>query len=105
RRRSGSIFGPVEQVEFAAGGDNDPYGFKPTDLVAQRDGSLIVADWADGQRPKRGRGRIYRITASDAHPHGDPAENGIDGVIARLDSESYAERFDTQRLIERRGGE
>ena len=28
---------------------------EPTDLVVQRDGSLIVADWADGQRPRRGR--------------------------------------------------
>ena len=62
--RSGSGFAPLKQIEFAAGGDGDPYGFKPTDLVVQRDGSLIVADWADGQQPKRGRGRIYRITAS-----------------------------------------
>jgi putative membrane-bound dehydrogenase-like protein len=104
-RRSASTFAPLEQVEFAAGGDNDLYGFKPTDLVAQRDGSLVVADWADGQRPKRGRGRIYRIAASDPHPHVDPAGNGIRGEIARLDSESYAERFDAQRRIERLGRE
>ena len=80
--RSGSGFAPPEQVEFAAGGDGDPYGFKPTDLVVQRDGSLIVADWADGQRPKRGRGRIYRITASGPsrapHEGGDAAGNEIE---------------------------
>jgi glucose/arabinose dehydrogenase len=59
--RSGSTFAPVQEIEFAAGADNDPYGFKPTDLVVERDGSLMIADWADGQRPKRGRGRIYRV--------------------------------------------
>src|SRR2546427_8342139 len=35
--------------------------FKPTDIVVQRDGTLMVADYADGQRPKRGRGRIYHV--------------------------------------------
>src|SRR4029079_15648633 len=54
-RQSGSSFGPVKEIEFAAGAENDPYGFKPTDLVVQRDGALMVADWADGQRPTRGR--------------------------------------------------
>ena len=59
--RAGSGFAPLKEIEFAAGAADDPYGFKPTDLVVQRDGSLIVSDWADGQRPKRGRGRIYRV--------------------------------------------
>src|SRR4051794_3763442 len=107
--RSGSGFAPPEQVEFAAGGDGDAYGFKPTDLVAQRDGSLIVADWADGQQPKRGRGRIYRITASGPsrapHEGGDAADNEIEKDIALLDSASYAERFDAQVRLERRGRE
>jgi len=60
-QRAGSGFAPIKEIEFAAGADNDPYGFKPTDLVVDRDGSLLIADWCDGQRPKRGRGRIYRI--------------------------------------------
>src|SRR5262245_3505170 len=64
-RPAGSGFGPVQEFEFAAAAENDPYGFKPTDLVVQRDGALFVSDWADGQRPKRGRGRIYRITPTD----------------------------------------
>jgi putative membrane-bound dehydrogenase-like protein len=60
--RAGSTFAPLAQVEFASGAAGDPYGFKPTDLIVASDGALLVADWADGQRPKRGRGRIYRIT-------------------------------------------
>jgi putative heme-binding domain-containing protein len=107
--RSGSSFALSGQVEFAAGGDGDPYGFKPTDLVAQRDGSLIVADWADGQQPKRGRGRIYRITtAGPPRPpteSRDPAGQEIEGDIVRLDSASYAERSDAQMRLERRGRE
>ncbi len=105
--RSGSSFAPLAQVEFAAGADNDPYGFKPTDLVAQRDGSLIVADWADGQQPKRGRGRIYCIAArGQAHrggAHDGPSNDGIEREIARLDSPSYAERALAQLRIERMG--
>jgi len=108
-QRSGSSFAPVQQIEFAAGGDNDPYGFKPTDLVAQRDGSMIVADWADGQTPKRGRGRLYRIAASGqlAHVRGQGEHAGTDvaAEIARLDSESITERVDAQLRIERRGRE
>jgi putative membrane-bound dehydrogenase-like protein len=107
-RRAGSTFAPLRQFEFASGGDNDPYGFKPTDLVAQRDGSLIVADWADGQQPKRGRGRLYRIAAEGPAQrptgHDGPSPDGIPGDLARLDSESYAERVDAQLALERRGG-
>src|SRR5262249_42343527 len=100
--RAGSTFAPLEQAEFASGGDGDLYGFKPTDLVAQRDGSLIVADWADGQQPKRGRGRIYRIAASESsRPR--PVGDGIEAEFIQLDSESYAQRFDAQGRIERPG--
>jgi len=60
RPRGSSFEQPAEQ-EFATGARDDPYGFKPTDLVVQRDGTLMVSDYADGQRPKRGRGRIYHI--------------------------------------------
>ncbi len=61
RERQGASFAPMKEIEFAAGAPGDPYGFKPTDLVVDRDGSLLVSDWADDQRPKRGRGRVYRI--------------------------------------------
>src|SRR5262249_37491415 len=60
--RLGSSFAKMKEHEFASGAANDPYPFKPTDLIVDHDGALIVVDWADGQRPKRGRGRIYRIT-------------------------------------------
>jgi hypothetical protein len=69
-------FAPVREIEFAAGADQDPYGFKPTDLVVAQDGSLLVSDWADGQRPKRGRGRIYRIRYIGEGTPGGLAEPG-----------------------------
>jgi putative membrane-bound dehydrogenase-like protein len=105
-KRSGSSFAPIKELEFAAGAQNDPYGFKPTDLVVERDGSLIVADWADDQRPKRGRGRIYRIayTGERAKPR-EPAapEAGPERWIAQLDSESSYERIQAQEMLERQG--
>jgi putative heme-binding domain-containing protein len=108
-QRAGSAFAPVKEIEFAAGARNDPYGFKPTDLVVERDGSLIVVDWADGQRPKRGRGRIYRIRYV-GKGGGQPAQllprdADLDRCLARLDSDSCYERCRAQRLIERRGQE
>jgi putative membrane-bound dehydrogenase-like protein len=104
--RAGAGFAPLREVEFAAGAENDPYGFKPTDLVVDRDGALLVADWADGQQPKRGRGRVYRITypgakPADARPGPRPAD--ADGWIARLDSDSSAEREEAQEALRRLG--
>jgi putative membrane-bound dehydrogenase-like protein len=108
-RRLGSSVAPVEQIEFASGAPDDPYGFKPTDLVLQRDGSLIVADWADRQQPKRGRGRIYRIAATGQRQQHGAADGrshqGIEGELASLDSGSYAERVEAQRRIEAKGRE
>lgn len=61
RRRSGSSFRPLKEIVFATGaaGDSDP--FESADVVVDRDGSLLISEWADGQQPKRGQGRIYRI--------------------------------------------
>jgi putative membrane-bound dehydrogenase-like protein len=101
-RRAGSIFAPLKEIEFAAGAADDPYGFKPTDLVVQRDGTLMVSDWADGQRPKRGRGRIYHIAyVADGKPKEAPKPKGdsVDDWIAQLNSEGYYERWDAQKLI------
>ncbi|HKB01709.1 MAG TPA: HEAT repeat domain-containing protein, partial [Gemmataceae bacterium] len=95
-RPAGSGFGPVKETEFAAAAENDPYGFKPTDLVVQRDGALFVSDWADGQRPKRGRGRIYRITPTEM-------PKATEKRLTGLDSESYAERVDAQLALEQQG--
>ena len=38
QRRQSSSFEPMKEIDFAAGADDDPYGFKPTDLVVDRDG-------------------------------------------------------------------
>ncbi len=101
--RSGSGFAPVKEIEFAAGAPKDPYGFKPTDVVVQRDGAMMVSDWCDGQRPKRGRGRIYRITPAEAIPMSKMAKQGADigSWIAQLNSESYYSRLDAQSALER----
>jgi putative membrane-bound dehydrogenase-like protein len=111
-RRAGSSFAPLKEIEFAAGAADDPYGFKPTDLVVQRDGTLMVSDWADGQRPKRGRGRIYHIAhvgdvggKDTPKPKTGPQGVGPEKWLAQLDSESYYERRDAQAALERLGRE
>jgi putative membrane-bound dehydrogenase-like protein len=106
--RAGGGFAPVKEIDFASGADTDPYGFKPTDLVVERDGSLLIADWADGQRPMRGRGRIYRVTYPGAKPAPDrpaPRPADADGWIARLGSDSLYERVEAQEALERLGGD
>jgi putative membrane-bound dehydrogenase-like protein len=95
---AGSGFGPVKEIEFAVAAENDPYGFKPTDIVVQRDGALMISDWADGQRPKRGRGRIYRVTPTEAAKAPEKPATG-------LDSESYSERVDAQLALEHKGAD
>ena len=100
-RRDGSSFAFPPEIEFAAGAKDDPYGFKPTDVVVERDGTLMVSDYADGQRPKRGRGRIYHI-AFIGDVKNQPPQPPTDPV-ALLDSESYFERCDAQASIGRAG--
>jgi putative membrane-bound dehydrogenase-like protein len=108
-QRTGSGFSPLAEMQFAAGAENDPYGFKPTDLIVDRDGSLVVADWCDGQRPKRGRGRIYRITYREAGvspPKNSPPAGGTPAPpIDQLDSRSYFERLEAQDALSARGAE
>ena len=96
--RAGSGFAPVQEHEFAAGDPKDIYPFKPTDIVVDSDGSLMIADWADGQRPKRGRGRIYRVT------HVDPLAKATEtNWPTPVDAESYSARCEAQRALERAG--
>ncbi len=94
-QRQGSGFAPVKEIEFAAGAENDPYGFKPTDLVVDRDGALFVSDWADGQRPKRGRGRVYRITFGEKNvpPKDKPDEHQLGSYVERV---AMQERFERE---------
>lgn len=103
-QRAGSAFAPLKEIEFAAGADNDPYGFKPTDLIVDRDGSLIVVDWADGQRPRRGRGRVYRISHPNGHQPSRPVSMPTDPekCLALLDSKSYHQRLEAHLALEHR---
>jgi hypothetical protein len=96
------------EIEFAAGAGNDPYGFKPTDIVVDHDGSLLIADWADGQRPKRGRGRIYRIRYEARGTQGAPGpgtapDRSLEEWVRELDAESYLARAEAQRVVMDRG--
>jgi putative membrane-bound dehydrogenase-like protein len=123
-RAAGSSFTPLQEIEFAVAAAQDPYGFKPTDLVMQRDGTLMVSDWADDQRPKRGRGRIYHIAYVGDGPakatpgpkadllsplpqgqSGRGEEAGLERWLAQLASESYYERCEAQAALKRLGRE
>ena len=108
RKATGSSFAAMREIDFAAGAADDPYGFKPTDVVVDRDGSLLASDWCDGQRPQRGRGRIYRLTATEQEkatpPTGeDPSTPTLDELISRLDSPSHHVRVAAQLALERAG--
>ncbi len=61
-----------------------PTDFNPTDIVVQRDGTMMISDWADGQRPKRGRGRIYHIAYAGKPSSGGDSQNRPDAVRDRL---------------------
>ncbi len=123
RQRIGGSFAPMKEIEFAAGAADDPYGFKPTDIIVDRDGSLLVSDWCDGQRPKRGRGRIYRIsysmslagqplTPGPSPARGEGREDAASGgtrdrgvLISQLDSPSYHARVAAQEALQQLGGD
>ena len=105
KSRAGSHFAEMKEVDFAVGAQNDPYGFKPTDIVVDYDGSMLISDWGDGQRPRRGRGRIYRIrpinTGKALRRTSKPSK--IDQQIARLNSASYYARVAAQQMLKERG--
>jgi putative heme-binding domain-containing protein len=105
---SGSGFAPTEEIDFASGAAEDPYGFHPTDLVVDYDGALLISDWCDGQRPKRGRGRIYRIESAAAPSNVDStdvSELSNAELFSYLDSPSYHARVSAQREIQQRGAD
>ena len=109
RVRAGSSFASGDETQFAYGAEGDPYGFKPTDVIVDRDGSLVVSDWADGQRPKRGRGRIYRIRHNAATPTpatglGAPRRTPrLAQSIVNLDSSSQHVRLAAHLALQRSG--
>ena len=110
KTRHGSSFAPMQEIDFAAGAATDPYGFKPTDLIVDRDGSLLISDWSDGQRPKRGRGRIYRVsyvgenTSAKATAVQKGAEENADGELRGLGSASYHQRVAVQLSLQKTPG-
>ncbi len=97
RQAVGAGFAPMREQVFATGAATDPYGFKPTDVVVGRDGALYISDWADGQRPRRGRARIFRVVpkggsapgSSNARQHKSPSKPVL---FWRLSSKSRLER-------------
>lgn len=95
--RAGSSFAPLKETVFASAAPNDPYGFKPTDVVVGQSGELYVSDWGDGQRPKRGRGRIYqfRYTGSEKPAVADNAMRRVHDVwaIAKLERAVAVEKL------------
>jgi putative membrane-bound dehydrogenase-like protein len=101
--RVGATFAPLKEIDFAAGAPTDPYGFKPTDLVVDADGSLFIADWADGQRPRRGRGRIYKVRYIGELEKPAPPSGAGPGCLQQFNSESYLERCRAQKDLERLG--
>jgi putative membrane-bound dehydrogenase-like protein len=109
--RAASDFKTQDEIELARGAESDPYGFKPTDLVVDHDGSLLVADWSDGQRPHRGRARLYRISASDAGDRSAtdrPSRSALramsdEVLLKQLDAPGYQARYRAQREASRRG--
>ncbi len=108
RQPAGSSFAPMHETDFAAGAPTDPYGFKPTDVIVDRDGSLLISDWCDGQRPKRGRGRIYRVTYTGKRDTPTPLAAAVEPaslekLIEHLDSPSYSTRTESQTALERKG--
>ena len=102
--RSGSGFAETHEIDFAFADDTDPYGFRPTSLVVDYDGSILVSDWADGQRPKRGRGRVYRIrygvAAAESLDATASSDSGLDVWISQLDSPSHHARLVAQAMVE-----
>ena len=104
-RRSGSGFGETAEMEFTAAAETDPYGFRPTSLVVDYDGSVLVADWGDGQRPKRGRGRVYRFRYDGNRATEAPVsvDDSVSAWVSRLDAPSYHARIAAQRVLESRG--
>ncbi|MSR58058.1 MAG: c-type cytochrome [Planctomycetaceae bacterium] len=108
RQPAGGSFTAMKETDFAAGAATDPYGFKPTDVVVDRDGSLLISDWCDGQRPKRGRGRIYRVTYTVENTNFRTApiargEAGLGELLIQLDSPGYSSRVEAQTALERLG--
>ena len=88
----------AEVVDILNGASRDKW-FRPSDVVAAPDGSLIVADWYDpgvGGHNMRDleRGRLF-LVAPDGHQYQSPKVDvsKIDGAIVALKSPNQATRY------------
>src|SRR5262249_33519854 len=103
-RRSGASFRSDQQVLLTSA---DPW-FRPVDVAAAPDGSVLVADWYDsavGGHLFRDQttGRIYRVAPKGAKlTNPKPAFASIPGLIAALRAPIVATQDTARRgLIER----
>jgi len=103
--RAGASFRTEHKVLLAS---DDPW-FRPVDVCAAPDGSLIVADWYDagvgGHAFKdQTTGRIYRIVPKGAKPESPRYDfASIPGLIDALKSPVVATRDTARRLLVERG--
>jgi putative membrane-bound dehydrogenase-like protein len=99
--RKGAAFRTEHNVMLAS---DDPW-FRPVDVCASPDGSLLVADWYDagvGGHAFRDQttGRIYRIVPEGAEPRPVRVDfSTVPGLIAGLKSPNVATRDVARRLL------
>ena len=105
--RHGSSFRTEYKVLL---GSDDPW-FRPVDMAAAPDGSIMVADWYDagvGGHAFRDQdtGRIYRVAPKGSKPSiAKPDFATIPGLIALLESPVVASQDAARRLLIERGAE
>lgn len=94
RKPDGATFTSTAETLFKGGAD-----FRPVGLVAAKDGSLLVSDWAGVSYPVHGKGRIWRIKLKQ------PAatavnDGGLREKIAKLRVEAAKEKERRTELLE-----
>ncbi len=105
--RAGASFRTVHEVLLAS---DDPW-FRPVDVCAMPDGSLLVADWYDAgvgghAFSDQTTGRIYRITPEGSKPTTPTYDFAtIPGLRDALDSPAVAARDAARRCLIERGDE
>ncbi|MBX6313334.1 MAG: c-type cytochrome [Isosphaeraceae bacterium] len=105
--RKGAAF-RTEILTLLASEDN---WFRPVDVCAAPDGSLLVADWYDGgvgghAFRDQTTGRIYRVAPKGAKSKKvDVDFSTVEGLIAALKSPVVATRDVARRLLIQRGSE
>ena len=101
--------GYTASIENMVVGKRDPW-FRPVDVCAAPDGSLLIADWYDpgvgGHRMGDiGRGRLFRITPAGHHGYvtEDLDLDTTQGVIEALASPNLSTRYMAQQAMPQLG--